>query len=262
VPQGGTAALTAGPLAVRFSDVSFSYEDGEDILCDLSFSVESGESLGLLGRTGSGKTTIMRLLARLYDPSDGSIRLDGVDLRDVSPDDLRRRVGVVTQDVQLFRGTVRDNLTFFRPPTQGGARDADILDVCRALDLWEWYQTLPDGLDTVLGPSGAGLSAGEAQLLAFARVFLSDPGLVILDEATSRLDPHTERYVERAIDRLLVGRTGIIVAHRLRTVGRVDRILILEGGRIAELGRRVDLVRNPASRFNALLRAGLEEVLA
>jgi ABC-type multidrug transport system fused ATPase/permease subunit len=121
---------------------------------------------------------------------------------------------------------------------------------------------LPDGLDTVLGPGGTGLSAGQAQLLAFARVFLRDPGLVILDEATSRLDPATEQYVEHAVDRLLAGRSGIIVAHRLRTVGRVDRIMILEDGRIVESGRRVDLVQNQESRFNALLRVGLEEVLA
>ena len=258
LPQGGTETLPPGPLAVCFDDVTFSYEDGEGVLHDLSFSLEPGEALGLLGRTGSGKTTLTRLLARLYDPTGGSIRLDGVDLRDVSLDDLRHRVGVVTQDVQLFRGTVRDNLTFFHP----GIEDADILAVFRELDLWEWYHTLPNGLDTLLGPGGAGLSAGQAQLLAFVRIFLRNPGLVILDEATSRLDPATERYVERAIDRLLAGRTGIIVAHRLRTVGRVDRIMILEDGRIDEQGRRVDLVQDPASRFSALLRVGLEEVLA
>jgi ATP-binding cassette, subfamily B, bacterial len=262
LPQGGTATLPAGPLAVCFDDVTFSYEDSEGILHDLSFSLEPGETLGLLGRTGSGKTTITRLLARLYDPSGGSIRLDGIDLRDESLDDLRHRVGVVTQDVQLFRGTVRDNLTFFRSGFPAGTRDAEILAVFRELDLWEWYRTLPSGLDTMLGPGGAGLSAGQAQLLAFVRVFLRDPGLVVLDEATSRLDPATERYVERAVERLLAGRTGIIVAHRLRTVGRVDRIMILEDGRIAEQGRRVELVQDPASRFSALLRVGLEEALA
>jgi ABC-type multidrug transport system fused ATPase/permease subunit len=132
----------------------------------------------------------------------------------------------------------------------------------RELDLWEWYRTLPNGLDTMLGPGGAGLSAGQAQLLAFTRVFLRDPGLVILDEASSRLDPATERFVERAVDRLLAGRTGIIVAHRLRTVGRVDDIMILDDGRIAEQGRRVELLQDPTSRFSALLRVGLEGVLA
>jgi ABC-type multidrug transport system fused ATPase/permease subunit len=251
------ARLPSGPLAVQLDHVTFSYEDGESVLHDLCFSLQPGETLGLLGSTGSGKTTITRLLARLYDPVTGSIRLDGVDLRDASEGDLRRRVGVVTQDVQFFRATVRDNLTFFR----GDIDDGDIVKVFRRLDLGDWYRTLPDGLDTPLGPGGIGLSAGQAQLLAFARVFLRDPGLVILDEATSRLDPATEGYVEHAVDRLLEGRTGIVVAHRLRTVARVDRIMILEGGRIAEVGRRVDLLQDPSSRFNALLRVGLEEVL-
>jgi ATP-binding cassette subfamily B protein len=258
LPDTGRATLPAGPLSVRFDDVTFSYEDGESILRDLCFSLEPGRTLGLLGRTGSGKTTLTRLLARLYDPTDGSVRLDGVDLRDLSVAGLGSRVGMVTQDVQLFRATVRDNLTFFQP----GIADAGILAVFRDLDLWDWYRTLPNGLDTFLGPGGAGLSAGQAQLLAFARVFLRDPGVVILDEASSRLDPATERFVEHAVDRLLAGRTGMVVAHRLRTVGRVDDIMILDDGRIAEQGRRVDLLEDPTSRFNALLRAGLEQVLA
>jgi ATP-binding cassette subfamily B protein len=262
LPDSGTATLPAGPLAVHFDRVTFSYEDGESVLRDLSFSLAPGGTLGLLGRTGSGKTTLTRLLVRLYDPTDGSVRLDGVDLRDLSVAGLRHRVGMVTQDVQLFRATVRDNLTFFRPGHPAGIQDADILAVFRELDLWEWYRILPNGLDTVLGPGAAGLSAGQAQLLAFARVFLRDPGLVILDEVSSRLDPATERYVDHAVDRLLAGRTGIVVAHRLRTVGRVDDIMVLEDGRIAEQGRRVELVQDPASRFSTLLRVGLEEVLA
>jgi ATP-binding cassette, subfamily B, bacterial len=257
MPEGGNASLPTGSLAVAFDRMTFSYEDGEPVLRNLSFALKPGETLGLLGRTGGGKTTLTRLLARLYDPTCGSIHLAGTDLRELSMDSLRHRVGTVTQDVQFFRATVRDNLTFFRP----GIADADILGVFRELDLWEWYQTLPNGLDTMLGPGGAGFSAGQAQLLAFARVFLRDPGLVILDEATSRLDHATERYIEHAIDRLLAGRTGIVVAHRLRTVGRVDHIMILEDGRIAECGRRVDLIADPRSRFSALLRVGLEEVL-
>ncbi len=268
LPPSGTATLPVGPLAVDLDRVSFSYENGDPVLHDLSFSLRQGETLGLLGSTGSGKTTVTRLLARLYDPEHGSIRLDGVDLREVAEDDLRQRVGVVTQDVQFFRASVRDNLTFFREGQPEGAHDSEILEVIRALDLWDWYRTLPHGLDTLLGPGGAGLSAGQSQLLAFARVFLRDslnpasrPGLVILDEATSRLDPATERTIEHAIDRLLAGRTGVVVAHRLRTVARVDRIMILEHGRIVEAGRRVELLQEPRSRFNTLLRVGLEEVL-
>jgi ABC-type multidrug transport system fused ATPase/permease subunit len=258
LPPAGSSALPAGPLSLSFEGVSFSYEDGESVLRDLSFALEAGRTLGLLGRTGSGKTTITRLLARLYDPDAGTVRLNGVDLREVATPGLRQRVGVVTQDVQLFRASVRDNLTFF----QSGVSDQDILAVLQDLGLWEWYQGLPAGLDTALGPGGAGLSAGQAQLLAFARVFLRDPGLVILDEASSRLDPATERLVERAIDRLLAGRTGIVVAHRLGTVSRVDDIMILEEGRIVERAPRRALLEDPASRFNRLLRVGLEEVLA
>ncbi len=262
LPASGAATLPAGPLEVCFDRITFSYEDGERVLRGLSFSLEPGRTLGLLGRTGSGKTTITRLLARLYDPLSGSVRLDGIDVRDLSTDSLRRGVGMVTQDVQLFRASVRDNLTFFQPGHAESTRDADILAVFRELDLWEWYLSLPAGLDTMLGPGGVGLSAGQAQLLAFVRVFLRDPGLLVLDEASSRLDPAKEHLVEHAVGRLLAGRTGIIVAHRLRTVGRVDDIMILEQGRIAEFGPRVELVQDRASRFSALLRTGLEEVLA
>jgi ATP-binding cassette, subfamily B, bacterial len=258
LPDAGTSMLPGGPLAVQFDRVTFGYEDGESVLADLSFSLKPGQVLGLLGRTGSGKTTLTRLLVHLYDPVCGSVRLDGLDLRDVAADSLRHRVGMVTQDVQLFQATVRDNLTFFRPGGAESARDADILAVFRELGLWDWYRALPNGLDTMLGPGGVGLSAGQAQLLAFARVFLRDPGLVILDEASSRLDPATEHLVERAVDRLLAGRTGIIVAHRLRTVERVDDIMILDDGRIAELGPRIELLQDPTSRFTALLRTGLE----
>jgi ATP-binding cassette subfamily B protein len=162
---------------------------------------------------------------------------------------------MVTQDVQLFRATVRDNLTFF----DGDIPDERIEQVLAELGLWTWCSGLPRGLDTLI--TSTGLSAGEAQLLAFARVFLKDPGLVVLDEASSRLDPATERRIEQAVDRLLEGRTGIIIAHRLGTVRRADEILILDDGRIQEYGAREELARDPGSRFAAMLRTGLEEVL-
>ena len=211
------------------------------MLRDIDFRLGPGRVLGLLGRTGSGKTTLARLLMRLYDPTEGRVCLGGLPLTATTRHDVRRRVALVTQEVQLFRASVRDNLTFFNPQIA----DAEIIAVLRQLGLDAWLASLPDGLDTELSADGGGLSAGEAQLLAFARVFLFDPSLVILDEASSRLDPATERQIERAIDMLLTGRTGVIIAHRLNTVQRADEVLILEEGRIREHGPRAALAADP-----------------
>jgi ATP-binding cassette subfamily B protein len=226
------------------------------VIHEVTLGLRPGEVLGLLGRTGSGKTTLARLLLRLYDPQAGAVRLNGVDLRELPLAELRRRVGVVTQEVQLFRSTLRDNLTLFDPDVA----DERIWEALEALGLGAWARGLADGLDTPIEGSD-GLSAGEAQLLAFARVFLLDPGLVILDEASSRLDPATERQLEQAVDRLLEGRTAVIIAHRLATVQRADRIAILEGGRVREEGPREALAADPRSRFSELMRVGMEEVL-
>jgi ATP-binding cassette subfamily B protein len=248
----------AGALGVEFAGLSFRYEDDEEpVLRDVCFRLGPGKVLGLLGRTGSGKTTLARLLFRLYDPTSGDLRLGGIPVREARLADLRGRVGMVTQDVQLFHASVRDNLTFFNP----AIRDDDIFTVLVDLGLGGWYRSLPSGLDTELGSGNGGLSAGEAQLLAFARLFLADPGLVILDEASSRLDPATEHLVERAVGNILAGRTGIIIAHRLGTVERADDILILEDGRVLEHGDRRRLAQDPNSRFHQLLRTGLEDLL-
>ena len=230
------------------------------MLRDLSFRLEAGEVLGVLGRTGIGKTTLAKLLLRLYDPGQGQIRLGGRDLRDVRTAALRQRVGLVTQDIQLFHASVRDNLSLFDPSISSAA----MVGVLEELELGDWLRRLPNGLDSLLaaGGSGGGMSAGEAQMLAFARVFLRDPGLVILDEASSRLDPATERRMENAIDRLLTGRTGIIIAHRLATIQRVDKVLILDGDGVREWGSREALARDPNSAFSALLRTGAQELLA
>ncbi|HET8627560.1 MAG TPA: ABC transporter ATP-binding protein, partial [Thermomicrobiales bacterium] len=254
----GTADLPAGPLAVACEVVSFGYDPAVPVLRDVSFRLAAGRTLGLLGRTGSGKTTLTRLLLRLYDPQAGAIALGGRDLRTVREAALRRRVAVVTQDVRLFAASVRDNLTFF----DRGVPDDRLLAALDAVGLGAWCRALPAGLDTPLPPGGGGLSAGEAQLLACARAFLRDPGLVILDEASSRLDPATEARLARAVDRLLAGRTAVVIAHRLATVGRVDEILILDGGRVVERGPRAALAADPASTFARLLRAGGEGVLA
>ncbi len=243
-------------LGVSFDHVTFTYPTGEQpTLRDVSFTLTPGQVMGLVGRTGSGKTTISRLLFRLYDVGEGAVRLDGVDVRDLPLAALRHGVGLVTQDVQLFQATVRDNVTFF----DTAIPDARIHEVFERLGMGEWLGRLSNGLDTWLEASGGGLSAGEAQLLAFVRVFLRDPGLVILDEPSSRLDLATERLIERGMRALLADRTGIIIAHRLATVRRADVIMTLGGGQVLEFGERAALERQPDSHFAALLRVGLED---
>ncbi len=266
------------PLALAFERVCFNYQDEpaqggphpapapteEQVLKDVTFQLAPGEVLGLLGRTGGGKTTLTRLLFRLYDPQSGQVRLSTgegggqlADIRQIPLAVLRRRIGMVTQSIELFHASVRDNLTFFDPTIP----DEQILAVIEELGLSRWVGGLQSGLDTVLESGGAGLSAGEAQLLAFVRIFLRDPGVVVLDEASSRLDPATERLIERAVDRLTKGRTALIIAHRLKTIQRADKIMILEKGRILEFGDRYALALNPHSQFSRLLAAGMAEVL-
>ncbi len=254
--QDGTEMLPAsGAISIEFDGVTFNYNEGEPVLKKVSFNLAPGKVLGLLGRTGSGKTTITRLLFRFYEPNIGEIRLGGMPVMNVQLDNLRQNVGLVTQDVHLFYASVRDNITLFDP----AITDSQILGVIEDLGLSEWYASLSDGLDTVI--TSGGLSAGEAQLLAFARVFLKDPGIIILDEPSSRLDPATEQQIDRAVQKLLRNRTGIIIAHRLGTVERVNEIMILEDGEIREYGEREHLVRDPNSRFSQLLKTGLEEVI-
>ncbi|MCB9451421.1 MAG: ABC transporter ATP-binding protein [Anaerolineaceae bacterium] len=258
INDGPGADIPDGPLSLAFRDLSFAYAENDYVLRDIDFRLKPGEVIGLLGRTGSGKTTITRLIFRLYETTQGCIELGGVDVRQPHLEQLRQRVAMVTQDVQLFQASVRDNVTFF----DRSITDEQILSVIEELELSDWFATLPEGLDTRLETGGRSLSAGEAQLLAFTRVFLRDPGLVILDEASSRLDPATEQRIERAVDKLLRNRTAIIVAHRLGTVQRADSIMIMENGRIIEYGEREQLALNPQSRFAGLLQTGLEGVLA
>lgn len=272
LPNTGSLHLPTGSLAVSFQDVSFAYEaaraNQQDIdedaqpemvpaLHDISFSLEPGTTLGLLGRTGSGKTTLARLLVRLYDPQQGEVRVGDTRVESVQIADLRRAVRKVPQEVQLFRATIRDNVRLF----DQAVTDERVLDALEHLGIRKWVLSLPDGLDTMLAADGGGLSAGQGQLIALGRAFLADPGLVILDEASSRLDPATEDLLETAVDRLLENRTAIIIAHRLSTVERADQILILDDGRIAEFGLRDALAADPASRLSHLLKAGMEEVL-
>ncbi len=240
-----------GALTVVLDGVTFAYPSDPDeaVLHEVSLRLAPGRSLGLVGRTGSGKTTIARLLLRLYDPTGGAVVVGGVDLRQATTLSRRDRVRLVTQDVQLFAADLRDNLTLFARDIP----DSRLVGVLEELGLGQWFSALPDGLDTVLQPNGGGVSAGEGQLLAFARVFLADPGLVVLDEASSRLDPATEILIDRAIDRLLDGRTAVIIAHRLSSLERVDEIAVLDHGRVVEHGPRAMLAADPSSRFAHLL---------
>jgi len=270
ISDGPGADLGAGPLALAFKDVWFHYDDDPEtfVLEGISFQIEPGSVLGLLGRTGSGKSTLTKLIFRFYEPSSGSIQLaignserhqkiDYVEISSATQEQLRKTIGMVTQEVQLFNATVRQNLSLFDPIIQ----DHQIKSAIHEIGLGDWFSQLPEGLDTNLNSASAGLSAGEAQLLAFARVFLSNPGLIILDEASSRLDPATENLIDKAIDRLLINRTAIIIAHRLETLHRADKILILEDGKIAEFGDREELVMDPDSLFSHLLSSGMQEAM-
>lgn len=258
----GTARLPQGPPRIEFRGVRFAYQDsegddGEDryALENVSFRLEPERRLGVIGRTGSGKTTIARLLVRLYDPQEGCIEAGGADLRALSIADLRSRVRFVPQDVQIFAANLRDNITLF----DAGADDAILLDILESLGLGPWLEQLPEGLDTQIGPES--MSAGQAQLIAFARAFGPAPGVVILDEASSRMDPATESLLGEAVDRLLWQRTGIVIAHRPATLERMDDILVLERGRVLEFGAREQLARDPHSLYSAFRRQGFREVL-
>ncbi|HET7578659.1 MAG TPA: ABC transporter ATP-binding protein [Bacillales bacterium] len=260
--RDGDASLPSGALAAEFRSVHFCYRlFGDDttppeVLRNVNFQLEKGSVLGIAGRTGSGKTTIARLLFRQFDPVQGKVLLDGVDLRQAKLKSVRSMVGFVTQDVRIFEATLRDNLTFF----EEGISDRYLLQVLETLGLKPWVNHLPQGLETVI--SASSLSAGEAQLLSLARVFMKDPGLIILDEASSRLDPATEVLLERALDQLLKGRTTILIAHRLATLNRADNILVLEQGKVVEQGLRSHLAADENSRYSKLLKMSAGEVLS
>jgi ATP-binding cassette, subfamily B, bacterial len=223
---------------VDLDAVRFGYRDAI-VLPGLDLHIPAGQTVALVGATGAGKTTIARLVARFYDPVEGTVQLDGVDLRDLSEPDLRRGVVMVTQENFLFADTVAENIRFGRPD----ASEADVMAAAQAIGAHDFITALPDGYDTDIGKRGGRLSAGQRQLVAFARAFLGNPAVLILDEATSSLDIPSERLVQRALRTILADRTALIIAHRLSTVEIADRVLVIEGGRIMEDGTPADLVR-------------------
>ncbi|TDT16752.1 ATP-binding cassette subfamily B protein/ATP-binding cassette subfamily C protein [Ilumatobacter fluminis] len=247
----GRTSPAAGPLAIEFSSVSFDYGDDDPVLHDVDLTLQAGRSVGVVGRTGSGKTTFSRLVLRLVEATAGQVNVGGVPIADVPMRELRRRAALVPQEVELFNGTIRENVTLF----DSRHSDAAVADALHSVGLG----ALADGgIDRPLGGGGAGLSAGEAQLLAMARVWLRDPDLVVLDEATARVDPVTERRIEEAMRELMRGRTTIVIAHRLSTLSEVDDIAVFEAGRIVEFGARETLVADPDGRFRRLLDLALE----
>ncbi len=246
VTDGRGLSVPAGPVAVEFEDVSFAY-DNAAVLRGVSFTLAAGHVLGIVGRTGSGKTTLGRLAARMYDPSLGRVRIGGVDLRDTTSAQLRERIGIVPQEVQLFPGSVRDNLTLY----DGQIPDSSVLDAIDRFALADWLASLPDGLDTVLDGASDGMSAGQSQLLAACRVFLHDPGLVILDEISSRLDSATEARIDGAIAHLLRNRTAIVIAHRPRTLERADDVLVMDDGQVLDYGPRQVLAADASAYLPA-----------
>ncbi|GFJ77341.1 hypothetical protein Phou_015210 [Phytohabitans houttuyneae] len=218
--------------------MTFHYRADKPILPALDLDIPAGQTVALVGATGAGKSTIAKLVARFYDPVDGTVTLDGVDLRDVNDTDLRRAVVMVTQENHLFSGTVADNIRFGRPT----ATDDEVADAARAIGAHAFIDALPHGYDTDVHRRGGRLSAGQRQLVAFARAFLADPTVLILDEATSSLDVPSERLVQHALRTILRERTALVIAHRLSTVEIADRVLVLEAGRIVEDGPPATLI--------------------
>lgn len=258
IVSGDQESLPEGALSLEFEAVSFRYNEDKPVLSNLTFRVEAGERLGIIGRTGSGKSSLSRILLRLYNINQGVIRVGGIDITKLKLPALYQRVGMVTQDVQLFDGTLRDNLTLFNPEVT----DERLLETTGRLGLSTWIEALPEGLDTHLSSGGSSLSAGEAQLFALTRVFLTEPSLVVLDEPSSRLDAATESMLQLAVDSLMKRCTGVIIAHRLATLEQVDKILVLGDGQILEFGDRKELANRPDSHYARLLATGREEDLA
>ncbi|MHA2295499.1 MAG: ABC transporter ATP-binding protein [Candidatus Hodarchaeales archaeon] len=258
VIDSGSLNVKDEPLDIKFENVNFGYLDEELVLKNLTFKLPAQKSLGIIGKTGSGKTTLSRLLFRLYDPSMGSIKINDIDIKEYSFKSLRESIAIVTQKVELFNGTLRENITLF----DDSFPDEQIFKVLKDVGLWNWFEKLSDGLSSQIQSGESGLSAGEAQLLALTRVFLRKPKILILDEASSRLDPATETLIDKAVEKLLAGKTAIIIAHRLSTLNKVDNLLLIEQGEIIESGERTKLIKDSNSEFSKLLRTGFREVLA
>jgi ATP-binding cassette, subfamily B, multidrug efflux pump len=242
----GAKDMTQIKGKVEFDHVSHEYEDGVPVLKDVSFTAEPGQTIAIVGPTGAGKTTIINLLPRFYDVTSGAIRIDDVDVRDVTAESIRRQVGVVLQDTFLFSTTVMENVRFGRPD----ASDDEVMAAIKLARADTFIERLPNKYQTILGERGSGLSQGQRQLLSIARAALADPRILILDEATSSVDTRTERLIQNAFDILLKGRTSIVIAHRLSTIVNADMILVLNDGQIIERGKHNELMEKQGFYYN------------
>ena len=225
---------------IEFHDVSFRYQGSESyVLQDVSFTVEPNQTVAILGQTGSGKSSIINLVPRFYDVTSGSVCLDGIDVRDVTIDSLRKQIGMVLQETTLFAGTLRENIAYGRPD----ANDEEILEAAKIAQAHEFIRDLPDGLDTLVGERGVGLSGGQKQRIAIARALILQPRILIMDDSTSSVDTETEYLIQKALEDLRKGRTTLVIAQRISTVRNADKILVLEQGKIVSQGKHKELMQ-------------------
>jgi ABC-type multidrug transport system fused ATPase/permease subunit len=225
---------------MQLSDVSFSYSDGETVLENINLDIPASNVAALVGPTGVGKSTLVSLIPRFYDVKTGSIKLDGIDIRNIELEELRKNISIVLQDVFLFHGSVRENILFGNPK----ATDAEIVEATKVANAYDFIMALPEGFDTIIGERGVKLSGGQRQRISIARAVLKNTPILILDEATSSVDTETELLIQQALERLMKGRTTIIIAHRLSTIRNADKIVVLEGKEIVEMGKHEELLKN------------------
>jgi len=236
---------------VDFEDVTFSYDPEKTILKNVSFSVQPGQTIALVGPTGSGKSTVVNLVSRFYDVIGGSVKIDGHDVRDVKLLSLREQMGVMMQDSFIFSGTIMDNIRYGRLD----ATDDEVIEAAKAVHAHDFIMQMEKGYQTEVNERGSSLSVGQRQLISFARALLNDPKILILDEATSSIDTHTEILIQKALDVLLKGRTSFVIAHRLSTIRNADCIMVIQDGRIAEAGTHDQLITHEGGHYKALCDA-------
>ena len=236
---------------IEFEHVDFHYDPGQPVLSNVNFTVEPGQTIALVGPTGAGKSTIVSLISRFYDVTGGALKIDGTDVRGVKLASLRKQMSVMLQDSFIFSGTILDNIRYGRLD----ATEEEIIEVCKAVHVHDFIMSLKRGYHTEMGERGASLSTGQKQLISFARALLNDPRILILDEATSSIDTHTELLIQQALNLLLKGRTSFVIAHRLSTIRGADRIMVVQDGGIAEAGTHAELMAIPGGHYRNLYEA-------